>query len=85
MAGWGRTATCLEAGMDQTYLLILGAATLVAVGAGIKIRARMVQDRAEASPAESPFAVSTEICPNCGMGNLWTERKCSACGRKLQG
>ena len=48
----------------------------------------MLHDRARPSPAESPFAVSTEgdkICPNCGMGNLWTERKCSACGRKLQG
>ena len=74
--------------MDQSYLLVLGLAVLVALGAGARIRNRMLADRAALSPAESPFAVSTEgdkICPNCGMGNLWTERRCSACGRPLKG
>ncbi len=74
--------------MDQTYLVLLGIAILVAVGMGLRIRSRVLADRADQSPAESPFAVSTEgdkICPNCGMGNLWTERRCSACGRPLKG
>ena len=74
--------------MDQTYLVLLGIAILVAVGMGLRIRSRVLADRADQSPVESPFAVSTEgdkICPHCGMGNLWTERRCSACGRPLKG
>ena len=74
--------------MDQTYLVLLGIAILVAVGMGLRIRSRVLADRADQSPVESPFAVSTEgdkICPNCGMGNLWPERRCSACGRPLKG
>ena len=38
--------------------------------------------------AATSFAVSTEgmkVCPKCGMGNLWTERRCSACGNGLKG
>jgi hypothetical protein len=34
------------------------------------------------------LATSTEgmtICPRCGMGNLWTSRQCSACGKSLKG
>lgn len=74
--------------MDQSYLLLLGVAILVAIGAGARIRNRVLAERAEAFPSESPFAVSTEgdkICPKCGMGNLWTERRCSACGNALKG
>ena len=74
--------------MDQSYLLLLGIAILIAMGAGARIRNRVLTERAEASPSESPFAVSTEgdkICPKCGMGNLWTERRCSACGNALKG
>jgi hypothetical protein len=39
-----------------------------------------------ASANESPYAVSTEgmkRCPSCGVGNLVTEQRCSACGRRL--
>jgi hypothetical protein len=39
-----------------------------------------------ASANESPYAVSTEgmkRCPSCGVGNLVTEQRCSACGKKL--
>jgi uncharacterized protein (DUF983 family) len=42
----------------------------------------------EADTRESPFAVSTEgekRCPNCGMGNLWTDRNCISCNAKLPG
>jgi hypothetical protein len=74
--------------VDQTYLLLLGLAILIALGAGALIRNRILADRAAALPTDSPFAVSTEgdkICPKCGMGNLWTERSCSACGGPLKG
>ena len=43
--------------------------------------------RPSADP-DGGLAASTEgmsICPKCGMGNLWTERTCSACGNKLRG
>jgi hypothetical protein len=74
--------------MDQSYLLVLGLAVLVALGAGARIRNRMLAERAALSPTESPFAVSTEghkICPKCGMGNLWTDRTCISCGGALKG
>ncbi|MBF8289597.1 MAG: hypothetical protein HW391_565 [Chloroflexi bacterium] len=37
---------------------------------------------------ENPFAVSTEgetRCPNCGMGNMWTDGRCISCGADLPG
>jgi hypothetical protein len=74
--------------MDQTYIILLGLAALVAVVAAVVIRMRMQQDQDEQTPAESPFATSTEgekRCPKCGMGNLWTDRQCIACGAALKG
>ena len=74
--------------MDQSFLLALGLAILVALGAGARVRNRMLADRAGAMPVESPFATSTEghkICTKCGMGNLWTARTCSSCGGPLKG
>jgi hypothetical protein len=74
--------------MDQSFLLALGLAILVALGAGARVRNRMLADRAGAMAVESPFAVSTEghkICPKCGMGNLWTDRTCISCGGPLKG
>jgi hypothetical protein len=74
--------------MDQTYILLLGLAALVAVVAAVVIRMRMQQDQDEATPADSPFATSTEgekRCPKCGMGNMWTDRQCIACGAALKG
>ena len=74
--------------MDQSFLLALGLAILVALGAGARVRNRMLADRAGAMQLESPFAVSTEghkICPKCGMGNLWTDRTCISCGGPLKG
>ncbi len=74
--------------MDQTYLLLLAAAVVVAVVAAIAIRARMRRDEIEATPGDSPFATSTEgmkVCPNCGMGNMWTDRSCISCGAALKG
>jgi hypothetical protein len=80
-----------ESSVDQTYLLVLAVAIVVALVAGVRIRARMLRhsaDVADAASTESPFAVSTEgekICPRCGMGNLWTERRCISCGTALKG
>jgi hypothetical protein len=74
--------------MDQTYLLLLGMAILVAVAAGSRVRARMLADHGGGAQSESPFAVSTEgekVCPRCGMGNLWTESRCISCGNPLKG
>ncbi len=74
--------------MDQTYLLVLAAAVVVAVIAAIAIRARIRRDKIETTPGDSPFATSTEgmkVCPNCGMGNMWTDRSCISCGAALKG
>jgi hypothetical protein len=73
--------------MEQVYLLVLAIAVAAALAALFSVRSR---PRNPATPegSDSPFAVSTEgmkTCPKCGMGNLWTERRCSACGGALKG
>jgi hypothetical protein len=75
--------------MDQTLLvgLALALSILVVMGALARIITRPRIAAGEAA-GDSSFAVSTEgmkICPKCGMGNLWTERSCSACGNALRG
>ncbi len=72
--------------MDQTLLLALVAALVVALVALARITTRRPPE-SEAT-GESSIAVSTEgmkICPKCGMGNLWTERRCSSCASTLKG
>jgi hypothetical protein len=74
--------------MDQTSALLLIAALVVVMVAVVTIRARIQREQAEQTPAESPFAASTEgmkMCPRCGMGNLWTDRACVSCGAALKG
>jgi hypothetical protein len=74
--------------MDQSYLLLLALLVIVAIASIAVIRARIRREAPDAISPESPFAVSTEgmkTCPKCGMGNLWTERRCSACGSSLKG
>jgi hypothetical protein len=73
--------------VDQMYLLLLAIAVIVAFAALVVMRAR---PRTPTTPEgnDSPFGVSTEgmkMCQKCGMGNLWTERRCSACGSPLRG
>jgi hypothetical protein len=73
--------------MDQSFLLVLVFAIVVAMAALARI---MTRPRTPASQGagESMIAVSTEgmkICQKCGMGNFWTERRCSACGAGLRG
>jgi uncharacterized membrane protein len=74
--------------MDQTtQLLVLVAAAAIGLVALFLITGRQRRDRAAATQ-ESPYAVSTEgekRCPKCGMGNLWTETRCSACKTPLRG
>jgi hypothetical protein len=75
--------------MDQTFLFVLalGVAVAVIMGALARIITRP-QTTAQQGAGDSPIGVSTEgmkICQKCGMGNLWTERRCSSCGNALKG
>ena len=74
--------------MDQLLLVLLVMAAAIAIAAVLLSRTRRRAEVAALGPPEAPFAVSTEgmkVCPKCGMGNLWTERQCSACGSSLRG
>ncbi len=71
----------------STQLLLLIAAVAVGIVSALVMLRRQRVDR-ERLGRESPFATSTEgekRCPNCGMGNLWTDRNCISCGRRLPG
>jgi hypothetical protein len=73
--------------MDQTFLLFLVVSLVVVLVALARIATRP-RLPADGSVPDSPIGVSTEgmkTCPRCGMGNLWTERRCSACGADLKG
>ena len=70
--------------MDPTAMFALEIAALVALVAFVVI---LIRGRSK-STKESPFAASTEgekRCANCGMGNMWTDRTCIACGSDLPG
>ena len=65
-----------------TPLLLLAIAALLLLVWG------MLSARRPATDPDDHLATSTEgmkICARCGMGNLWTERHCSACGNRLRG
>jgi uncharacterized paraquat-inducible protein A len=73
--------------MDQTELLLLALVLLVLIASITVIRARAARLAMDAAGTDSQFAASTEgmtMCAKCGMGNLWTERRCSACGTSLK-
>ena len=74
--------------MDHTtQLLVLIAAAAVGLVALLLMITRQRRDRSVAT-RENPFAMSTEgekRCPECGMGNLWTESRCIACKAPLRG
>jgi hypothetical protein len=78
-------------GLDMDHSLLLLVLTVAAAAALASLAARQrdrIQRPVTPGGMESPFAVSTEgmkVCPKCGMGNLWTERRCSACGDPLKG
>lgn len=73
--------------MDQTtQLLALVAAAAIGILATLGILRR--QRHETEAGRQSQYAVSTEgmkRCPNCGFGNLVTDRDCSSCGRRLPG
>ena len=74
--------------MDQLLVVLLLLAVVIAITAILLGRSRRRDELAALGPPESPFAVSTEgmkMGPKCGMGNMWTERRCSACGASLKG
>jgi hypothetical protein len=73
--------------MDQTFLLALAVALVVAVAALGRLATRSPTASGQAA-GESSMGVATEgmkVCPKCAMGNLWTERTCINCGTKLRG
>jgi hypothetical protein len=72
--------------MDQTTSLVL---LVVAAAVGV-VAVGFILRRGPSStatdPPDRPFAAATEgmkRCPNCGVGNLVTESKCSNCGKRL--
>lgn len=72
---------------DEYPLLALIAAVSLGIIATLTIlrRERQAAENA-ARAATSPFAVSSEgmkRCPSCGIGNLVTDDRCSACGWHL--
>jgi hypothetical protein len=75
--------------MDQTLLVVV--VLVLAVSVVMGWLARIItrpQMSAGGSSGDSSIGVSTEgmkVCPKCGMGNLWMERRCSACGNPLKG
>jgi hypothetical protein len=74
--------------MDQTLLLAIVVAAIVVMMLALARIMTRPRPTAGQAAGDSPIAVSTEgmkICPKCGMGNLWTERRCSACGGGLRG
>lgn len=73
--------------MDQTFLLALAVALVVALAALGRLATRSPTPSGQGA-GESAIGVSTEgmkVCPKCAMGNLWTERTCINCGTKLRG
>ncbi len=74
--------------MDSTTLIVgLIAAAIIGLVAIILIAGRQRRD-AEDRDRVSPYGTSTEgekRCPACGMGNLWTDKTCVACGGALPG
>jgi hypothetical protein len=69
----------------KIVLLMAAIAVLALAIATIRRRQRLAR---EAATRENPYATSTEgekRCPNCGMGNLWTDRNCISCKARLPG
>ena len=73
--------------MDQTFLLALAVALVVALAALGRLATHSARPSGHAA-GDTAMGVSTEgmkVCPKCSMGNLWTERTCISCGTKLNG
>ena len=74
--------------MDQMQLFAMEFAAVVGALAAFDIVLGQ-RRRAEPKPPDvSPFAGSSEgmkRCSHCGMGSLWTNDRCTACGAMLPG
>jgi hypothetical protein len=71
--------------LAQELLLVLA---LAMTGLLAVLTALIREQRVLQVPHQSPFAAATEgekRCHRCGMGNLWTDRNCIACGMRLPG
>jgi uncharacterized membrane protein len=70
----------------EIQIFLLFAAATVALLAALAV---ILKERREATAAAAnQFGVSTEgekRCPHCGMGNLWMDRNCIVCGKRLPG
>ena len=74
--------------MDQTTQILLLIALVGVLALAVVTILRRQRLEREAITRESPFGTSTEgekRCPNCGMGNLWTDRNCISCKARLPG
>ena len=74
--------------MDQTYLLAPRRRRARGRWSHSRVHHGAGPGHPRMPTGESSFGVSTEgmkICPKCGMGNLWTERRCSALRAALKG
>ena len=70
---------------EVQVFLVLVAAT-VALFAAVAVLMKEHRQAAAAGPVD--LAASTEgqrVCPHCGMGNLWMDRNCIRCGKRLPG
>ena len=74
--------------MDDLTLIALVAAAVIGLIASIAVlrHERQAAEAAAGDVEAHSFAVATEgmkRCPNCGMGNLVTDRTCAACKKPL--
>jgi hypothetical protein len=70
----------------EVQVVLLFGAAVVALLAALAVMHK--ERHAAAEAVASQFAVSTEgekRCPHCGMGNLWLDRNCISCGKRLPG
>ena len=68
----------------QVFLLLTAA--LVAFFAALFVTLK--EHRQAVAAGTVDLAVPTEgqkLCPHCGMGNLWMDRSCISCGKRLPG
>jgi uncharacterized membrane protein len=70
----------------EVQIFLLLATAVVSLFAAVAVL--MKEHRAAAAAGATQFGVSTEgekRCPACGMGNLWMDRNCISCGKRLPG
>ena len=74
--------------MDDLTLIALVAAAVIGLIASILVlrHERQVAEATAGDVEAHSFAVATEgmkRCPNCGMGNLVSDRTCASCKKAL--